>query len=141
MPRLGADRVAMLEARRPSGQGYSAETVMFTAECTRGDEVSHERLVLRLENPEPAIYPSQSGADLLEIEIQHRIMTAIDSHSPVPVAPIVGYEADHSRGRAAVLRDALRRGPGADRGPALHGAGLLRRRHRPSSATPSCATG
>ena len=93
-PRLGADRVAMLEARRPSGQGYSAETVMFTAECTRDDEVSHERLVLRLENPEPAIYPAQSGDDLTEIEIQHRIMTAIDSHSAVPVAPIVGYEAD-----------------------------------------------
>ena len=93
-PRLGADRVTMVDARRPSGQGYSAETVMFTAECTRGDEVSHERLVLRLENPEPAIYPSQSGDDLLEIEIQHRIMSAVDSHSSVPVAPIVGFEAD-----------------------------------------------
>jgi len=69
---------------------------MFTAECTRGDESSPERLVLRLENPEPAIYPPQSGEVLTEIEIQHRVMTAIDSHSSVPMAPIVGYEADHS---------------------------------------------
>jgi aminoglycoside phosphotransferase (APT) family kinase protein len=93
-PRLGADRVTMLDARRPSGQGYSAETVMFTAGCTRGDEVSHERLVLRLENPEPAIYPPQSGDELNEIEIQHRIMSAVAGHSAVPIAPIVGYEAD-----------------------------------------------
>jgi aminoglycoside phosphotransferase (APT) family kinase protein len=93
-PRLGADRVAMTDVRRPSGQGYSAETVMFSAECTRRAEVSHERMVLRLENPEPAIYPPQSGEELTEIEIQHRIMTAIDSHSAVPIAPIVGYEAD-----------------------------------------------
>jgi aminoglycoside phosphotransferase (APT) family kinase protein len=93
-PRLGAERVSMHDARRPSGQGYSAETVMFDAECLRAGEVSHERLVLRLENPEPAIYPPQSGDELAEIEIQHRIMTAIDAHSRVPVAPIVGYEAD-----------------------------------------------
>jgi aminoglycoside phosphotransferase (APT) family kinase protein len=93
-PRLGADRVAVQDARRPSGQGYSAETVMFTAECARGGEISHERLVLRLENPEPAIYPPQSADDLAEIEIQHRVMTAIDAHSSVPVAPVVGYEAD-----------------------------------------------
>jgi len=93
-PRLGADRVAVQDARRPSGQGYSAETVMFTAECDRGGEVSHERLVLRLENPEPAIYPPQAADGLAEIEIQHRVMTAIDGHSSVPVAPIVGYEAD-----------------------------------------------
>lgn len=94
--RLGADRVAMLDARRPSGQGYSAETVMFTAECDRAGEISHERMVLRLENPEPAIYPAQSADDLAEIEIQHRVMTAIASHSAVPVAPIVGYEAESS---------------------------------------------
>jgi aminoglycoside phosphotransferase (APT) family kinase protein len=95
-PRLGADRVAVQDARRPSGQGYSAETVMFTAECDRAGEISHEKLVLRLENPEPAIYPAQSGDELAEIEIQHRVMTAIDGHSAVPVAPIVGYEADPS---------------------------------------------
>jgi aminoglycoside phosphotransferase (APT) family kinase protein len=95
-PRLGADRVSVQDARRPSGQGYSAETVMFTAECARGGEVSHERLVLRLENPEPAIYPPQSADELAEIEIQHRVMTAIAGHSLVPVAPIVGYESDPS---------------------------------------------
>jgi aminoglycoside phosphotransferase (APT) family kinase protein len=93
-PHLGADAVRMLDARRPSGQGFSAETVMFTAECARGDERSSERLVLRLENPEPAIYPPQAADDLAEIEIQHRVMTALDAHSAVPVAPLVGYEAD-----------------------------------------------
>ena len=135
-PRLGADRVAMLEARRPSGQGYSAETVMFTAECTRGDEVSHERLVLRLENPEPAIYPSQSGDDLLEIEIQHRIMTRHRQPLAGAGGADRGLRGRPLRGRAAVLRHALRRGPGADRGPALHGAGLLRRRHARAAPHP-----
>jgi len=95
-PRLGADRVVMVDARQPSGQGFSAETVMFTAECHRGSDVSQERLVLRLENAEPAIYPAQSSEELGEIEIQHRVMTAIAAHATVPVAPVIGYEADAS---------------------------------------------
>ncbi len=93
-PRLEADRVAVVDARRPSGQGYSAETVMFTAECHRGGEVTREPLVLRLENAEEAIYPPQAGEPVAEIDIQYRIMTAIAEHSPVPVAPMVGYESD-----------------------------------------------
>src|SRR6478735_5363878 len=95
-PRLDADRVAMVDARRPSGQGYSAETVMFTATCERDGRVSDEKLVLRLQNPEPAIYPTQASEEVGEIEIQHRIMSAIAAHSSVPVAPMVGYEGDAS---------------------------------------------
>ena len=67
---------------------------MFTATCKRGEAVTDERLVLRLQNPEPAIYPAQASEAIGEIEIQHRVMTAIAEHSSVPVAPIVGYEAD-----------------------------------------------
>ena len=93
-PRLGADRVTVQDARKPSGQGFSAETIMFTAECDRAGQVTPERLVLRFENPEPAIYPPQSADDVAEIEIQHRIMSAIAEHSSVPVAPMVGYEGD-----------------------------------------------
>lgn len=95
-PRLDADRVVVLDARRPSGQGYSAETVMFTAECHRGGEVTTRPLVLRLENAEEAIYPQQSGEALAEIEIQYRIMTAVAESGAVPVAPMIGYEGDAS---------------------------------------------
>ncbi len=93
-PRLEADTVTLGDTRRPSGQGFSAETIMTTAECRRSGERTEERLVLRVESPDPAIYPPQADEDMPEIEIQHRVMTALATSSPVPVAPLVGYEAD-----------------------------------------------
>jgi len=69
--------------------GYSAETVVL--DTTVGG--SAQRFVLRKQTPDPPIYPRQ-GAVATEVEIQYRVMEALAAHSDVPVAPLVGYEAD-----------------------------------------------
>lgn len=73
---------------RPSG-GFSAETILVTA---RSAQSGSKRYVLRLETPEPAVYPTQSDESMPEIEIQYRVMNALGRSSEVPVARLVGYE-------------------------------------------------
>jgi aminoglycoside phosphotransferase (APT) family kinase protein len=93
---LGADAVQVAgEVRRPQGSGFSAETLMFPAAVTRGATTIDERFVLRLETPDPAVYPQQADATV-EVEIQYRVMHALTRHSQVPLAPLVGYETDPS---------------------------------------------
>ena len=94
VPRLeGADAVAIGELARPVG-GFSAETLIVPATVTRGSTVTEERYVLRREVPEPAVYPPQTPALDVEVDIQYRVMRAVDEHSEAPTAPLVGYEAD-----------------------------------------------
>jgi aminoglycoside phosphotransferase (APT) family kinase protein len=66
--------------------GYSAETVSFT--------FGGERFVLRSETDEPAVYPQQAPGLDVEIAIQYRAMRELAARSPVPLAPLVGYEDD-----------------------------------------------
>ena len=91
---LSADAVRVAgDVRRPEGSGFSAETLIFPAAVARGGTEAEERFVLRLESPDPAVYPQQADVTV-EVEIQHRVMDALRHHSQVPVAPLVGYEAD-----------------------------------------------
>jgi aminoglycoside phosphotransferase (APT) family kinase protein len=53
-----------------------------------------ERLVVRKETPDPAIYPPQAPNLDVEVWIQYSIMRALTDHSRVPVAPLLGYEPD-----------------------------------------------
>lgn len=75
---------------RPSG-GFSAETILLTAESSSNGK---QRFVVRLETPEPAVYPAQSDLAMPEIEIQFRIMDSISRNSHLPVAALVGYESN-----------------------------------------------
>lgn len=72
---------------RPAG-GFSAETIIGSARF--GSQV--EKFVLRLETPEPAVYPVQANEPMPEIEIQYRIMRSLLEHTELPLAPLVGYE-------------------------------------------------
>jgi aminoglycoside phosphotransferase (APT) family kinase protein len=95
--RLGDVRDVRLEDfRRPQGSGFSAETQIFTARFVRGGEPVEQKLVLRRETPDPAVYPQQAPGLDVEIDIQYRVMSALRAHSAVPLAPLVGYEADPS---------------------------------------------
>ena len=78
----------------PLSTGFSAETISVRAAWDEGDPTSH--LVLRRESPDPAVYPQQAPGVDVEVDIQYRVMAALSGHSSVPVAPIVGYEADPS---------------------------------------------
>ena len=90
----GAEVVELDDFRRPQGSGFSAETQIFTARVVRDGVLAEEKFVLRRETPDPAVYPQQSPELDVEIDIQYRVMTALRDHSTVPVAPLVGYEAD-----------------------------------------------
>lgn len=80
---------------RPAG-GFSAETLLIDVDAVADGRRSTQRFVLRKETPEPAVYPQQSDLPLAEIEIQYRVMESLGARTPVPVAPLVGYETDPS---------------------------------------------
>jgi aminoglycoside phosphotransferase (APT) family kinase protein len=89
----GADAVELRSIRRASS-GFSADTVMLDTLVTRGGVATGARYVLRTESPEPPIYPVQVPGWPVEIELQYRVMEALGRHSPVPTAPLLGYEPD-----------------------------------------------
>jgi aminoglycoside phosphotransferase (APT) family kinase protein len=88
--RLGDDHLTVGEFGRPKS-GFSAETLIFDARV-HGDRT--ERLVLRKEVPDPAVYPQQAPGLDVEIDIQYRVMHSITSQRSAPVASLVGYEGD-----------------------------------------------
>ena len=79
-----------------ASSGFSAETLVVDTVLTRGGVDQAEQVVLRRESPEPPVYPVQVPGWQVEIELQYRIMDALGRHSAVPVAPMLGYEADPS---------------------------------------------
>lgn len=68
--------------------GFSAETTILDATWEGGAG----RYVLRKETPDPPVYPTQVPGLTTEVEIQYRVMEALQG--AVPLAPLVGYEPD-----------------------------------------------
>ena len=92
-PYLGAEGpVTITDAGVPDGTGYSAETLIFTANVPTAKGDRSRKLVLRAETPDPAVYPAQAEGIEVEIAIQHRLMTALAESSTIPVAAIVGAD-------------------------------------------------
>jgi aminoglycoside phosphotransferase (APT) family kinase protein len=89
------EAVELLGVKKASS-GFSADTTMVDVAVTRGGIANEERYVLRTESPDPPVYPVQVPGWQVEIELQYRIMDALGAHSGVPVAPMIGYEADPS---------------------------------------------
>jgi aminoglycoside phosphotransferase (APT) family kinase protein len=81
------------EFRLPKS-GFSARTIFVPIRYERGGKASERQIVLRIENPEPAIYPQQAPGLDVEIAIQYRAMQALIATGKVPLAPLIGYEAD-----------------------------------------------
>lgn len=92
-PALAADEVTVRPAGRPSG-GFSAETHFVEAEVTIAGSTSPRRFVLRMETPEPAVYPQQSDLVMPEIEIQYRVMSTLGGSTTLPLADLLGYSTD-----------------------------------------------
>lgn len=90
----GVTAVAVHDLDRPVG-GFSAETLIVPARVRRGGSgLVDERYVLRRESPDPAVYPPQTPALDVEVDVQYRVMAAVAEHSEAPIAPLVGYEPD-----------------------------------------------
>ncbi len=96
VPRIeGASDLSVLDWEQPKS-GFSASTFMVPIEYTSGAERQRERVVLRMENPQPAIYPQQAPEIDIEVELQYRVMEAVGNANAAPMAPLIGYEADAS---------------------------------------------
>lgn len=76
--------------------GFSAKTIFVPLTYQRGAETVEDKVVLRIENPEPAIYPQQAPGLDVEIEIQYRSMELLEKTGKVPLAHPIGYESDPS---------------------------------------------
>ena len=74
--------------------GYSAKTVFVPLSYERDGERIEDKVCLRIENPEPAIYPQQAPGLDVEIEIQYRSMELLEKTGKVPLARPIGYEPD-----------------------------------------------
>jgi aminoglycoside phosphotransferase (APT) family kinase protein len=85
---------AVVTAATGASSGFSAETLVVDTVLTRDGVEQADKVVLRRESPEPPVYPVQVPGWQVEIELQYRIMDALGRHSSVPVAPMLGYEAD-----------------------------------------------
>lgn len=96
-PRLdAAGPVRATPAGGPASIGYSAETTLFDVSYDASDGPVDRRLVLRSEVPGHSIYPAQVPGLEVEVDLQRRVMDAVQRSSVVPVAPILGYEPDTS---------------------------------------------
>ena len=89
----GASDLQVEQAGGP-GSGFSAQTTILAVRWQDATGPRAERFVLRQETPDPPVYPVQVPGFDVEIELQHRVMTALLEHSDLPLAPLVGYEAD-----------------------------------------------
>jgi len=74
--------------------GFSARTIFVPVRYAQAGRPVERQIVLRIENPEPAIYPQQAPGLDVEIAIQYRAMQGLIATGKVPLAPLVGYEAD-----------------------------------------------
>lgn len=83
------------EIQQPKS-GFSAKTLFVPLRYERDGTVVEEKVVLRVENPEPAIYPQQTPGIEVEIELQYRSMEALLETGKLPLAPLYGYESDKS---------------------------------------------
>ncbi len=91
-----ADHVTLGKSEsRPEGSGFSATTIILPVSIVTQGIVRNEKIVLRVEPPEAAVYPTQATGLDIEIAIQYRIMAALNQHTNVNVAPLLGYEDDN----------------------------------------------
>jgi aminoglycoside phosphotransferase (APT) family kinase protein len=89
----GAEDVAVGDVDIPAATGFSNETIFFDVEWTDAGGSHHERFVGRIEPPTGALFPTQTSACTVSVELQQRVMRAVAEHG-VPMCPIVGYESD-----------------------------------------------
>ena len=76
--------------------GFSALTLVAPVRLRRAGRECEAKVVLRIESPDPAVYPQQAPGLDVEVEVQYRVMEALARTGKLPLAGLVGYEADAS---------------------------------------------
>ena len=80
----------------PVSTGFSNETVFLDVEWDESGDTRAEKLVARIEPATGALFPAQTSACQVSVEVQHRAMETVARHCDAPVPELLGYEADPS---------------------------------------------
>lgn len=80
----------------PTATGFSNETVFFQASWHGAGGEQTARYVARIEPDDGGIFPIQTPAGQVSVELQHRIMSAIEATGVAPMPPMLPYEGDRS---------------------------------------------
>ena len=89
----GATEVAVGDVDIPAATGFSNETIFFDVDWTDVEGPHHQRFVGRIEPSTGALFPVQTSACSVSVELQQHVMQIVGGHG-VPMCPIVGYEPD-----------------------------------------------
>ncbi len=92
-PEVGDLRVLGLTSPK---SGFSALTLVAPVRFDRDGREREEKVVLRVESPDPAVYPQQAPGCDVEVEIQYRVMESLARSGKAPLAELIGYEGDAS---------------------------------------------
>ncbi|MDA8046063.1 MAG: phosphotransferase family protein [Actinomycetota bacterium] len=90
-PQAGDVRVGGVDI--PLATGFSNETVFFNVDWTEDGRTHSERFVARVEPPTGALFPMQTRACSVSVEVQFRAMELVARHG-VPMCSLVGFEPD-----------------------------------------------
>lgn len=80
----------------PEGSGHSNETVFFEATWREETGDRSARYVARVEPPDGGVFPEQSPACAISVELQHRMMDCIGKTGVAPISPLLPFEHDTS---------------------------------------------
>lgn len=76
--------------------GFSNETVFFSVSWSENNATNSRRYVARIETADGGIFPVQTPATAISVELQHRIMEAVAATGVAPVPPALPFEGDCS---------------------------------------------
>lgn len=80
----------------PVATGFSNETVFLDLAWTEDGDAHAEKYVARIEPATGPLFPAQTDACRVSVEVQHRAMATVGLHSEAPVPDLLGFEADPS---------------------------------------------
>lgn len=94
--RPDAAELRIVRLDMPKATGFSNETVFFDVAARDAGAEAVRRYVARIEQEDGPLFPVQTPACRVSVELQHRVMVAVAATGAVPVPPLVAYEADPS---------------------------------------------
>lgn len=80
----------------PMSAGFSNETVFFSASWSENGATNSQRYVARIEPEDGGMFPVQTPATAVNVELQHRIMNAVAATGAAPTPPTLPFEGDCS---------------------------------------------
>ena len=94
--RPDAEGLHVHDVDMPRATGFSNETVFFSATWRDSGGETTRRYVARIEPEGGALFPVQTPACQISVEVQHRIMANVRATGAAPVPPTLPFEGNTS---------------------------------------------